>query len=155
MVVVGYLICIIYELCLYDRNNSREELDNLPCRGIIRRRVLDNALTHLERKVQSIETGISLLKLIHDPQRLAVMFESAVILHQPVKNFFSRMAKWGMPEIMSKRQCLCQLLVQPKTPCHRLADLSDFQGVGKSGSVVIPFMVDKNLCFVLQSSECC
>src|SRR6185369_13576662 len=155
MVVVGNFIGKIYELSLYDRDYSRKEQVNLSCRGIIRRRVLDKAFSNLERKIQPVETGISLLKLIHDPQGLAVMFESAVILHQSVKNFFSGMAEWCMPKIMSKSQSLSQLLIQPQTPCHRFTDLSNFQGVGKSGSVVIPFMVDENLRFVLKSSECC
>src|SRR5512133_1077933 len=113
MVVVGYFIGIIYKLCLYNRDNTRKEQVNLPCRGVIWRRVLHKPLSHLERKVQPVEIGITLLKLIHDPQRLAIMFESAVIVHQPVQNFLSGMAKRCMPQIMSKSKCLCLLLIEP------------------------------------------
>jgi hypothetical protein len=59
-----------------------------------------------------------------------------------------------MPQIVSQRQRLGQFLVQSETAGNSLADLGNLQGVGEAGTVVVPFVIDKDLGLVFQAAKC-
>jgi hypothetical protein len=54
---------------------------------------------------------------------------------------------------MSKGKGLGKLLIQPQATRNRLADLGNFERVGKAGPVIISLMIDENLGLVLKTPE--
>ena len=58
-----------------------------------------------------------------------------------------------MAKIMGEGQGLNQIFVQLQPASDATADLGNFQGMSQTGPVVIAFMIDKNLGFVLQAPE--
>ena len=81
------------------------------------------------------------------------MIEAALIFHQAVQRRFTGMPEGRVTEIMGKADRLHQVLVAPQCPGHRPPDLRDFQGVRQSRPVIITFVVDEDLRFVLQPPE--
>jgi hypothetical protein len=58
-----------------------------------------------------------------------------------------------MSEIMRQGQGFNQVFIQSQTSGDSTTDLSNFQGMGQTGAVIITFMIDKDLGFVLEPPE--
>src|SRR5690554_4639145 len=63
------------------------------------------------------------------------------------------MPEGRMPEVVSKRHRLGQILVQREGSGDRAGYLGDFQRVGKTRTIVVALVVDEDLRLVLQFSE--
>src|ERR1051325_4719180 len=63
------------------------------------------------------------------------------------------MAKGRVAKIVRQRDCLCEVFVKAKRPGDRAGDLSDLKSVGKPGSKMVFFRVNKYLGLVLQPSK--
>jgi len=154
VVVVGYLVCEIYELSLDGRDSAGHEVGHELGRMIIGGLVLDDPLARLPRQVQPVEARITLFELVDHPQGLVVVLEPAEPFHETVEDFLASMTERRVAQIMGKGKGLGQLLIQPKNTGYRLADLRDFQGMGKPGPVIIALVVHENLSFVLKAAKC-
>src|SRR5690625_1291895 len=58
-----------------------------------------------------------------------------------------------MAEIMGQRHCLCQILVQVERTRNGACNLRHFEGMGEAGTIVVAFVVHKDLGLVLQLAE--
>jgi hypothetical protein len=86
--------------------------------------MLNDALAHLKRKVQSWKVRIALLELLHDAKRMSIMIETpAAQPHQLVEFAFSGMTEWRMADIMYQRQGFDEFRIQSQRGSHRPRDL--------------------------------
>ena len=108
----------------------------------------NDAVAHLPGQVQTLAV---LFQILHHPQTLPVMGKTSGA--QPVEGSFPRMTEGRMPQVMSQRDGLGQVLVQAQGPGHRAGDLADFQGMGQAGTVMIAFRGKKDLCLLLEPPE--
>jgi hypothetical protein len=68
--------------------------------------VLGNPLADLVCEVEPHEVRIALLEVLHDAQRLAVVVEPAVVVHQTVQHLLAEVPEGGVPQIVRQRQGL-------------------------------------------------
>ena len=64
--------------------------------------VLDEPRAHLPGEVDSIIFGVFDFQFIDNTQRLKIVIESAVVVHDPVQRALSGVAERSMPEIVCK-----------------------------------------------------
>ena len=81
------------------------------------------------------------------------MIEAAVALHQPVQGRLAGVPKSRMPQIMRQADRLGQILVRAECARQRAADLRHLHRMREPVPIVIPFMVDENLCLVFEAAE--
>src|SRR3546814_7649689 len=67
---------------------------------------------HLPGQVQPVEFRVVSLQQHENAQRLVIMVEAAIRLHDLVQRLLPRMAEWGVAEIVGKRQRFGQILVE-------------------------------------------
>ena len=82
------------------------------------------------------------------------MVKPAVGFHCRVQRFPPGMAESGVAEIMRQTQRLGQILVEAERAADRTRNLRDLDRMGQAGAVIIPFVENKHLGFVLQPAEC-
>jgi hypothetical protein len=63
------------------------------------------------------------------------------------------MTERRVAKIVSEGKRLGQVLIQPQGPRYGPADLSHLDGMGKTGAVVIAFVIDENLRFMFEPTE--
>ena len=94
--------------------------------------------------------GVSLLQDFNNPQALEIVLKAPVISHQDIKGILSRMAEGGMPQVVGQGDGLGELFVEAQFAGDPPGDLCHLQGVCKAGPVIVPLVVDKDLCLILQ-----
>src|SRR5450755_1163343 len=67
---------------------------------VVKMRMLDDALAHLEAQVEAAKIRIGNLDPIDSAQALRVMIEAAVGAHQIVENFFAGVSERRMPQVV-------------------------------------------------------
>ena len=76
--------------------------------------MLDQALDRFPGQVQAVESRIAALEARDDAQRLRIVVEAAVALHQRIELALAGMAERGVAEVMGKRQRFRQILVEAR-----------------------------------------
>ena len=107
-----------------------------------------DAVFDLKGQIQSLSL---LFQVMHHPDALQVMLEA--IGTDLIQNGFSGMTEGRMPQVMPQGNGFRQILIQTKRSGDGAGNLSDLQGVGQPGSVMIPHRGEKHLCFSLESPE--
>ena len=133
-------------------NRARQIIQPAP-RKDHRSIVLHNTFEHFPRQVQPIKFSITMLKLGQNPQSLGIVIKPTKVAHAPIKRFFPRMAKRRVPQVMAQSQRFGQILIQPQYPRDGACDLRHFQRMGQPSAVIITLMINKNLCFILQTPK--
>ena len=105
-------------------------------------------------QIQAIKSGITALKRCHDPQGLCIMVKPPIGLHALMQRILPSVTEGWVPEIMGQGESLGQIFIQFEGARQRAGDLGHFQSVGQSRPIVIPFMIDKNLCLVFKTAKC-
>src|SRR3989338_181505 len=96
---------------------------------------------------------ITLLKVIDNPQALKVVVKSPVTCHELRELILPRMPERRVTQVMCKRYRFNKVAVESKHLSNHAGDLAGLEGMGQPGAVIIPFMIDKNLSFVLQAPK--
>ena len=118
-------------------------------------RVFDDSFAHLKSQIQTGKTGISLLEVLHDAQRMKIVIESvAELLHLAVKLFFSGMRKGRMADIVREGQRLGQVFIQSERRCDRPGDLRDLDRMRKPVAEMVVQAGGEDLRLVLQTAKC-
>jgi hypothetical protein len=79
--------------------------------------------------------------------------ESAGLRHRTVKGTLAGVPEGRMAEIVGKGQGFGQILVKIEGSGESPRNLGDFKRVSQPGSVVIAFVIEKHLGFLLQSAK--
>ncbi len=107
-----------------------------------------DAVAHFPGEIQSLP---SVLEHVHDPQALFVVTEPAG--HEPVDDALTGVAERRMAEIVTERDGLGELFVQPQHFRDAARDLRDLQRVGETRAVVIAGRRKKHLRLVLEPAK--
>jgi hypothetical protein len=113
--------------------------------------VLDDALAHLERKVQPGMRDVTPLKAFHDSQRVQVVVEAqSVLLHKGIQRLFAGMSEWRMADVVNQGKRLDQVLIEMQRSGDRPRNLCNFDGMRQPVAEVIGEPLRENLCFVFK-----
>ena len=115
--------------------------------------MLHDAFERLPGQVEPRKATVAGLQFGHHPQALLVVIEAACVPGQPVEGLFAGVAERWVAEVVGQRDGLRQVLVDAQRPGDRLGHLSDLEGVGESGAVVIALIIYEHLGFVLQAPK--
>ncbi len=63
------------------------------------------------------------------------------------------MPKWRVTEVMCQTDRFHQVFISSQGSGDRTTNLRDFQSVGETSAIVVPFIVDEDLGFVFQASK--
>ena len=110
--------------------------------------MIHHPVPYLPGKIQSPS---ALFQFLHNADTLLIMPESS--LADFIQHMFPCMSKGRMPQIMSQRNGLHQVFIQPQRLCNGAGILGYFQGMGQSGTVMISPGRQKHLRLVLQPAE--
>ena len=94
---------------------------------MVGRAVLQNALTRLERQIESVKLRVTLLQLINHAQALQVVLKAAKRRHAVVQRVLPGMAKRRVTEIMRQRNGFNQVFVELQRTRNRAPELRHFQ----------------------------
>ena len=155
VVVVGDLIGKVGDLCLEARLSALDEpLTQLPeLARVAQRAVLEDPFAALESEVKSTKGRVALLELIHDPQRLQVVLEAAVVAHALIQRVLAGMAEGSMSQVVSETDRLGERLIQPERECDRARDLRHLDRVRDACAVQVALVVDEHLGLVDEAAE--
>lgn len=93
----------------------------------MRRLMLHESLKNFAREVEARVRLRALLEERHDPKRLLIVLERlAEFLHALSHRIFSRMSERRVAEIVCKRDCFGEVLVESKRPRDVTTDLRNF-----------------------------
>src|SRR3989338_9988614 len=84
-----------------------------------------------------------------------IVIKSSVMFHKDIEFILSRMSECRMPYIMRKRERFRQCFIQSQSSCYCARNVTDFNGMRKPGPVVIAFMIQENLCLILETAKGC
>ena len=112
------------------------------------RPVVQDPVANLPGQVQPLPL---LLQHLHNTDTLLIMREP--LAAEPVEHRLPRMTKRRMPQIVAKRNCLGQFLIQPQRDCKRLCNLVDLKRVRQARAVMVALRRQKNLRFLFQTPE--
>jgi hypothetical protein len=73
--------------------------------------------------------------------------------HELVEFAFAGVAKGRVAKIMGQGEGFGQILIKAKDTRDRPCDLSNFNGMGQPGAVVVALVIHKNLGFMLQAPK--
>ena len=110
--------------------------------------VVEDAVAHL---VGEVEPFAVVFEQFDDAQALFVVAEAA--LDQSVEHALAGVPERGMPEIVTERDCLGEVLVEAERPCDRARDLRDFERMGEARAVVVALGGDKDLRLVFETAK--
>src|SRR5687768_8368668 len=99
--------------------------------------MLEDAFTALEAEIQSGKTGVTLLELIDDAQRLQVVLEPAVFAHAFIERVLPGMSERGVPQIVREADGLGERLIDPQRSRDGAANLGDFERMRDARSVQV------------------
>ena len=106
--------------------------------------MIHNAVAHFPCEVQSLAV---VFEFFHDAQALYVVFEPAG--QKLIEHFLTGMTERCVSEIVSHRDRLGQVFIEPQRACDRARDLRNLQRMREARAVMIAFGRQENLCFVL------
>ncbi|OIQ68018.1 hypothetical protein GALL_503940 [mine drainage metagenome] len=115
--------------------------------------MLGDAFQRFPRQVQPVEIGVVAFQRGNDAQRLRVVIEAAVGLHQQLHRILAGMAKRGVAKVMGQRHRLCQIGVEVQNPRDGARDLRHLDRMGQAGAVIIALVFDKHLRLVFQTPK--
>ncbi len=115
--------------------------------------MFDHPFEDFPAQVKPWEIGVAVFELCHNAQRMLVVIETTMLLHQAGQGGLTGMTKRGMTNIMGQADCFHQIFVRAKGAGNRSPDLSDFDGVGKASAVIIAFVVDEDLGLILKPAK--
>ena len=72
-----------------------------------------------------------------------------MVSHQARKRRLARVPKGRVAKVVGKADRFHKVFVGSQCAGEGTSDLSDFEGVGEAGSIIIAFLVNKDLCFIL------
>jgi hypothetical protein len=81
------------------------------------------------------------------------MLETTVLFHAGIQGVLPTMSKWGMSEVMGKRDSFRQILIQIQFSGDGARDLGNFNRMGKASTEQVALMVNEDLGFVFQAPE--
>jgi hypothetical protein len=81
------------------------------------------------------------------------VIEAAVGLHQRTQRSFARVAERRVAEIVSQRDRLGKLRVEPERPSHRARDLRGLHRMRQARAVVVTLMVYEDLGLVFKAAK--
>ena len=110
--------------------------------------VVEDAVAHL---VGEVEPFAVVFEQFDHAQTLFVVAESA--LDQSVEHALAGVPERGMPEVVTERDRLGQILVEAERPCDRARDLRDFERMGEARAVVVALGGDEDLRLVFETAE--
>ena len=85
---------------------------------------------------------------------LLLVIVAAVPLHEFIQRFFASMAERRMSQVMGQADRFRQIFITGQGSGKCAAYLSHFDGVGQAVTVMIAFVVNKDLGLVLEPPEC-
>jgi hypothetical protein len=116
--------------------------------------VFDDSFSNAQRQIQSPMSGIALLKVLYDSQRMQVVVEaSAMPLQAPVESPFAGMAKRRMTDVVHQRQRLRKSFIQPQNRCRSACNLGHLNRVRQPASKMIRRTARKDLRLSCQPPE--
>src|SRR5579884_2649637 len=108
--------------------------------------MLNDSFTDLEHEIQPTKRRVAQLEVLDDAQGMQVVIkEEAVLLHDAVESFFSRMPKGRMPDVVGEGEGFHEIDIQTQLSGNRSRDLSNFNGVGQAISEMIRIASGKDL----------
>src|SRR6267378_5366325 len=117
--------------------------------------MLDDALTHLKRKIQTRKIQIALLELFDNAQRVQVVIERAAVgTHEGVQLSLSGVTKRRMADVVHQRESLGKLGVEAQRGGNRAGNLRHFQRVRQAIPEVVGEARGEYLCLGFQAAEC-
>ncbi len=109
-----------------------------------------NGLKGFPGEVQPVKLGIVPLQRGDNFHGLRIVIKSAMGLHEKIQRVLSGMTEWCVAKVMSQRHRFGQLSIQSQCtrdgPCY----LRHFDRMCQPRAVIITFVFDEDLCFVLQ-----
>ena len=111
--------------------------------------MIQNPISCFPRQIQPLPV---LLQNLYYPDTLTEMGKSVRI--DLIQRALTCMTEGSMSQIMSQRDRLYQILIQPESLCNRSRNLGYFQGMGKTVSVMISLRCQKYLGLIFQPPEC-
>src|SRR6185312_16479342 len=115
--------------------------------------VLDQPFQRFPREIETVESRIRSFKMSHDAQGLRIVVEATELHEAGVERAFARMAERRVAEIVSERQSLAQILVEPKRARQRARDLRNFKRVRQARAVMVALMKDEYLRLMGEAPE--
>ncbi len=115
--------------------------------------VLDQAFECLPGQVQTIKVRVAPLERGHHAQSLRIVIETAERRQASIQRALAGMAKRRVAEVVSERQRLGQILIEPQPPRQRASNLGDFKRMGEARAIMVALVENENLGFVLEPAE--
>ena len=84
---------------------------------------------------------------------MLVVIKAPMVTHQPGQYGFARMPKWWMAKIVCQADRFNQVFVCAEGAGYGPAYLSDFQCVSQTCTIIIAFIRDEDLGFILQTAK--
>ena len=81
------------------------------------------------------------------------MLKPSVAFHEFIQHILPGVSKRRMPHVVRKSQRLGKIGVQRESAGNSTGNLSDLNAVREAGTVMIPFMINEDLGFVLQTPK--
>ena len=128
------------------------ECRKLGCRVIAR--MLDDALAHLKRKVESRKIQISLFELLDNPQRMEIVIEAvAMLAHARVELAFSRVSEGRVADVVNEGEGFGESGIEAERGRDGAGNLRDFDGVGETIAKMIGKSRSEYLGLGFQAAE--
>ena len=118
------------------------------CRWHTARLVITDSITHFICQVQSLSV---LFQYLNSTNTLLTMYKSQRT--DAVQCSLACMSEWRMPQIMSKRDRLYQIFIQPKCLCNGTCILGNLQRMRHTCTVMVTFRCQEYLCLIFQTPE--
>jgi hypothetical protein len=100
--------------------------------------VLDDAFTDAERQIEPAMRGVTLFKVLDDPERVEVVVEApAMTLEAMVQCTLTGMPKWRVADVVNQSKRLRQIFIQSKRRGNGPGNLRNLNGVGQAAAKMI------------------
>jgi hypothetical protein len=92
--------------------------------------MLDNSFPHLESEIQTAKRCVSLLEILHNPQRMQIVIEGKPMPpHCRIEGFLSRVSEWRVADIVYQSESFDQINIQSKLCRDGAGNLRNFEGM--------------------------
>jgi len=136
----------------FETGKSAQTLD-VEVRERARITMLDDPLSHLPGKVESVEIRVFFLQNVHNAKALDVVLKTAILCHQLVEGRFTGVSEGRVTHIVSQGDGFSQVLVQSEDSCNRAPDAGDLHSMRQAGPVMIALVIEEHLGLVFQAAE--
>lgn len=120
---------------------------------IVTGEMFDETFAAFPSEIEAGEGGVFLFEFFDDTQALLVVFEAAVIFHEPVENHFAFVTERGVAEVMGESDGFSEIFVQLEGAGDIAGDGRDFDGVGEASAEMITGAIEEDLSFVFEAAE--